>query len=65
MDTIVLLTDGQPSVGEVTDTQEIRSRIERMNRTRKVLIHCVSVGRKSRFLRLLAEENGGIYTEAL
>ncbi len=65
VDTIVLLTDGQPSVGEVTDTQEIRSRIERMNRTRKVLIHCVSVGRKSRFLRLLAEENGGIYTEAL
>jgi hypothetical protein len=65
VDTVFLLTDGQPSTGEVTDTQEIRARIERLNRTRKVVIHCVSVGRKSRFLRLLAEENGGLYTEAL
>ncbi|HIG87662.1 MAG TPA: VWA domain-containing protein [Planctomycetes bacterium] len=65
VDTVFLLTDGQPSNGVVIDTQEIRARIERLNRTRKVVIHCVSVGRKSRFLRLLAKENGGLYTEAL
>jgi HEAT repeat protein len=65
VDTIYLLTDGEPSSGKVVDPTEIRSRIGRLNRTRKVVIHTVSVGRKSRFLRLLAEENGGLYTEAL
>jgi len=65
VDTIYLLTDGEPSSGKVVDPTEIRARIGRLNRTRKVVIHTVSVGRKSRFLRLLAEENGGLYTEAL
>lgn len=65
VDTIFLLTDGMPWGGEVTDTADIRARIERLNRTRKVAIHCVSVGRRSPFLRRLAEENGGTYTEAL
>jgi HEAT repeat protein len=65
IDTIYLLTDGGPSAGEVTDTAEIRRRILRLNRTRRVVIHCISIGTPSPFLRELARENGGSYTESL
>tara|TARA_R110002072_G_scaffold125307_5_gene261162 strand:- start:5242 stop:7113 length:1872 start_codon:yes stop_codon:yes gene_type:complete len=65
IDTIYLLTDGGPSAGEITDTNEIRRRILRLNRTRRVVIHCISIGTPSPFLRELARENGGSYTESL
>jgi len=65
VDTIYLLSDGDPSAGSVIDPGLIRERIARLNRTRKVQIHCISIGKPSPFLRQLAKENGGAYTESL
>jgi hypothetical protein len=65
VDTIYLLSDGDPSAGSVIDPNLIRERIARFNRVRKVQIHCISIGQPSPFLRALAKENGGVYTESL
>ena len=65
VDTIYLLSDGDPSAGTVIDPGLIRTRIARFNRARKVQIHCISIGKSSPFLRGLAKENGGAYTESL
>ena len=60
-DTIVLLSDGRPEHGRYTDPDELRAAVNRLNRTRRAAIHCVSVGRKSRLLRRLAADNEGRY----
>jgi HEAT repeats/von Willebrand factor type A domain len=60
-DTLYVITDGAPSVGEITDKQEIRRRVREANKLRKLTIQCVTFGDKNDtdFLRPLAEENGG------
>lgn len=65
IDTIYLLTDGSPTAGSVIEPAEIRERIRRLNRSRKVQINCISIGTKSPFLQGLANDTGGKYTEAL
>ncbi|MEE8468735.1 MAG: VWA domain-containing protein, partial [Planctomycetota bacterium] len=65
VDTIYLLSDGDPSAGSVIDPSLIRTRIARFNRTRRVQIHCIAIGKPSPFLRQLALENGGAYAESL
>ncbi|MEZ6017543.1 MAG: VWA domain-containing protein [Planctomycetota bacterium] len=62
VDTIYLLTDGDPSGGLVTDPAEIRSEVARWNSSRKVTIHCVAVGQDRPLLRELAADSGGTYT---
>ncbi len=65
VDTIYLLSDGQPSAGELRNPDEIRERIKLLNATRKVRIHCISIGQASGFMRELAKDTGGRYVEAL
>lgn len=72
-DTIYFMTDGRPSVGEVTDPEQILSRVGEWNRTRKVKIHTIAVGLDTlpqsqggggvdpEFLRRLAELTGGFH----
>ena len=61
VDTIYLLTDGQPTVGELIDPIDIIDEIRYINRTRQVVIHCISVGRESDLMRQLAAITGGEY----
>ncbi|MFT4515858.1 MAG: Mg-chelatase subunit ChlD, partial [Planctomycetota bacterium] len=65
VDTIYLLTDGVPTQGEVVDAEEILEAVMRENRTRQVIIHCISVGMKSTLLMDLAALTGGQYKEVL
>ena len=60
-DTLYVISDGAPTVGEVTDKEEIRRRVRAANQLRKIAIHCVTFGDKNDtdFLKPLAEENGG------
>jgi len=60
-DTIFLLTDGDPSAGEITDPARIRSEIARINSTRKIQINAISIGQDRGWLRGLAEDSGGQY----
>jgi len=65
VDTIYLLSDGDPSTGKVVAPALILERIAKLNRTRKVQVHCISIGKRSTFMRNLAAQNGGVYKESL
>ena len=61
VDTIYLLTDGVPTAGELTDTEDILDAVMRENRIRQIVIHCISIGMKSQLLMDLAAMTGGQY----
>jgi len=78
VDTICLVTDGMPTAGQVAKAEDIVTRIRALNKTRKVKIHTVGVFTVDKggdvakqqkekddgikFLKQLAEENGGKFT---
>ncbi len=61
VDTVFLLTDGNPSRGRLTDPAGIVREIKALNRIRGVVINCVAFGAESPLLKELAKENGGVY----
>ena len=64
VDTVYLLTDGQPSAGRITDIDELADAVRRWNYSRQIVIHGIAVGQKSALLKRLAEESGGEYVLA-
>lgn len=63
VDTIFVLSDGEPSVGAMTQPWEIRNEVATWNEARGVVIHAISVGGKLRILEWLAEDSGGSFTQ--
>lgn len=61
VDTIFILSDGEPSVGDIIDPQLIRDAVNEMNSTRNVKIHTVAIGLDLEILRWLAEDTGGTH----
>jgi len=61
VDTIFLLSDGAPGTGKFTSTPDILRGVGRLNQTRRIAIHCISVGADSDLLKKLAAANGGKY----
>lgn len=61
VDTIYVLSDGEPSVGEVVDVREFGDEILRLNRRRSVLFHTIAIGAPSPLLERLSKESGGLY----
>lgn len=61
VDTIYLLTDGQPTEGAVRDPTAIVEEVQRWNRLRQVVIHCIGLGIDSDLLKRLAATSGGSY----
>jgi HEAT repeat protein len=73
VDTIFFLTDGYATAGSVLDPERILHAVKEENRTRKIIIHTIGiytkdkkqeedpslVARWKRFLKQLAEQNGG------
>lgn len=64
VDTLYLLTDGSPSMGLIVDPTELANEVQKWNRTRKLTIHCISVGTDSPMLQRIAKESGGRYVRA-
>ncbi len=64
VDTIFLLTDGSPSAGTIVDPAELANEVQKWNRTRRITIHCISVGTDSAMLQRMAKESGGRYVRA-
>lgn len=61
-DTMFFLSDGLPTIGEVTDPGEIRRRVARFNGTRKIIIHTIGFDKSNReFMVGLAQDSGGQY----
>lgn len=63
IDTIYLLSDGDPSAGKIIDPGRIRFEVQRWNAIRKVQINTISIGQASQLLRWLAQDTGGEYVE--
>lgn len=63
VETIFLLSDGQPSGGRFTAPADILRAARELNRFRRAAIHCVAVGVDSPLLRQLAEANDGDYVK--
>lgn len=61
VDTVMLLSDGVPGAGRYVATDDILRAVKRLNQTRRIAIHCVSLGRDSELMERLAKENGGVY----
>lgn len=61
VDTIFFLSDGEPSVGEVTDPTGIREEVQAWNKERGVVIHTISIGDRFPLLEWLAEDSQGNY----
>lgn len=61
VDTIYLLTDGEPSAGRIVAPDDIVDEVKRWNRSRQIVIHCIGLGIDSRLLKQLAEVTGGSY----
>ncbi len=60
-DTIVLLSDGSPSGGKITDPAQITSTFLKRNKERMVRVHVICIGWDQPQLRRLAEKTGGTY----
>ncbi|MEZ6038051.1 MAG: VWA domain-containing protein [Planctomycetota bacterium] len=61
VDTIYLLTDGIPTSGTITDPGEILDELQRINRTRQIVVHCIAIGIDSDLLKDIATITGGEY----
>lgn len=62
LDTIYLLTDGQPGGGKIDSVRRIRELVRQWNATKHITIHCVAIGGDNNLLRGLAEDTGGLMT---
>ncbi len=63
VDAIYLLSDGSPGSGKFVAKDDILREIKKLNKTRRVQIHCVSLGRDSDLLTELAQQNDGSYAK--
>jgi HEAT repeats len=65
-DTIYFMTDGKPTVGDITDTDTLLAWYGELNRFARIRTHVITFGRlemNPEFLRRLAEENGGRFIQ--
>lgn len=63
VDTIFVMSDGEPSVGAVIDPHRIREEVAFWNRHRKIAIHTIAVGGNLEVLEWLAKDSGGRYVQ--
>ena len=61
VDTIYLLSDGEPTAGQYVNPTDILREVKAINYTRKATIHTIFLGGESSFMKRLAEENRGKY----
>jgi HEAT repeat protein/Mg-chelatase subunit ChlD len=59
VDTIFILSDGEPTVGAVTDVNRIRADVAAWNEHRHIQINTIGIGGKLKILEWLAEDAGG------
>jgi HEAT repeat protein len=61
-DTMFFLSDGNPSTGDIVDRDAILVEIQRVNATRKIVIHTITFSKDNKeFMQSLALQNGGTF----
>jgi HEAT repeat protein len=61
VDTIFVLSDGEPSVGDVVDSGTIREHVKAWNEHRGVVINTIAVGGTFPILEWITEDSGGTH----
>jgi len=61
VDTIFVLSDGMPGAGKYVAKDDILRAVRRLNQTKRVAIHTVSIGMDADLMKQLAAQNGGRY----
>ena len=63
VDTVYLLSDGEPNVGKYQTTYAILKQVARLNRTARVQINTIAFGPDAKvdFLKTLALSNWGMF----
>jgi uncharacterized protein YegL len=63
VDTIILLSDGRPSIGHTTNPDQIRADVVEWNETRRIAVHTVAFGKDADvgFMAGLATDTGGTH----
>ncbi|MCA8941423.1 MAG: HEAT repeat domain-containing protein, partial [Planctomycetes bacterium] len=59
VDTIFILSDGEPTAGEILDPFRIREQVRKWNEHRNIKIHTIAIGGNLEVLEWLAEDSGG------
>jgi len=65
VDTIYLLSDGQPSTGNITDENDLADEVQLWNMKRRIVINTISIGTDSVLMQRLAKESGGTFVRRL
>lgn len=63
VDTIFILSDGEPTVGDVIDPFRIREDVATWNKHRKIKINTIAIGGNLEVLEWLAQDAGGRYRQ--
>lgn len=65
IDELFILSDGDPTTGEVRDTDSICELVQQANKYAKIRINAVftGTGKGAALLRRLADENGGVFVQ--
>lgn len=63
VDTIFILSDGEPTAGEQLDIGVIRDHVAAWNEHRKVVINTIGIGGSFEVLEWLAEDSGGTHAK--
>lgn len=63
LDTILLLSDGKPTLGKVVEPDRIRAALRDANRERRIAIHSIALGADAdqAFMERLAADHGGTF----
>lgn len=61
IDTVYVISDGEPTAGDVQDGSALRAIVREWNRLRGIEVHCISIGPELELLRGLARDSGGAY----
>ena len=63
VDTMFILSDGEPTAGDVLDPFRIREDVARWNRHRHIKLHTIAIGGNLEVLEWLAKDAGGTYRQ--
>ncbi len=63
VDTIFVMSDGEPSMGEVVEPLVIREHVAAWNENRRIVINTIAVGGQFSILEWLAEDSGGTHVK--
>jgi hypothetical protein len=63
VDTIFIMSDGEPTNGEVIDPHRIREDVAFWNKHRKIKINTIAIGGTLEVLEWLAKDAGGLYVQ--